>query len=62
MPLYIDRHELADATAADVARMRAIARAAAGRRGNVGERNLNDCWTFLEDLKGRLAGRVQLSE
>ncbi len=27
----------------------------------VGERNLGDCWTFLEDLKGRLSGRIQLS-
>jgi IS1 family transposase len=27
----------------------------------VGERNLSDCWTFLEDLKGRVAGRIQLS-
>lgn len=27
----------------------------------VGERNLSDCWTFLEDLKGRLTGRIQLS-
>jgi IS1 family transposase len=27
----------------------------------VGERNLNDCWTFVEDLKGRVPGRVQLS-
>jgi IS1 family transposase len=27
----------------------------------VGERNLDDCWTFIEDLKGRLSGRVQLS-
>lgn len=26
----------------------------------VGERNLDDCWTFIEDLKGRLSGRVQL--
>jgi IS1 family transposase len=27
----------------------------------VGERNLGDCWTFMEDLKGRLSGRIQLS-
>ena len=27
----------------------------------VGERTLDDCWTFIEDLKGRLNGRVQLS-
>jgi IS1 family transposase len=27
----------------------------------VGERNLDDCWTFIEDLKGRLSRRVQLS-
>jgi IS1 family transposase len=27
----------------------------------VGERNLHDCWTFIEDLKGRMAGRIQLS-
>ncbi len=27
----------------------------------VGERNLDDCWTFMEDLKGRLSGRIQLS-
>jgi IS1 family transposase len=27
----------------------------------VGERNLEDCWTFIEDLKRRMAGRIQLS-
>jgi IS1 family transposase len=27
----------------------------------VGERNLGDCWTFIEDLQGRLSGRIQLS-
>jgi IS1 family transposase/lambda repressor-like predicted transcriptional regulator len=27
----------------------------------VGARNLDDCWTFIEDLKGRLSNRVQLS-
>jgi IS1 family transposase len=27
----------------------------------VGERNLDDCWTFIEDLKGRLSRRIQLS-
>jgi IS1 family transposase len=27
----------------------------------VGVRNLDDCWTFIEDLKGRLRNRVQLS-
>jgi IS1 family transposase len=27
----------------------------------VGERNFGDCWTFLEDLKGRLSERIQLS-
>jgi len=27
----------------------------------VGERNLDDRWTFIEDLKGRLRNRVQLS-
>jgi IS1 family transposase len=27
----------------------------------VGERNLQDCWTFLEDLKNSLQGRIQLS-
>jgi hypothetical protein len=27
----------------------------------VGERNLGSCWTFIEDLKGRVAGRIQLS-
>jgi hypothetical protein len=27
----------------------------------VGERTVNDCWTFMEDLKSRLAGRIQLS-
>lgn len=27
----------------------------------VGERKLGDCWTFMEDLKGRVAGRIQLS-
>jgi IS1 family transposase len=27
----------------------------------VGERKLHDCWTFIEDLKGRVAGRIQLS-
>ncbi len=27
----------------------------------VGERKLDDCWTFIEDLKGRLSGRIQLS-
>ncbi len=27
----------------------------------VGERNLGDCWTFIEDLKGRMRGRIQLS-
>ncbi len=27
----------------------------------VGERKLGDCWTFMEDLKERVAGRIQLS-
>jgi IS1 family transposase len=27
----------------------------------VGERNLSDCWTFMEDLKDRMRGRVQVS-
>jgi IS1 family transposase len=27
----------------------------------VGERNLSDCWAFIEDLKNRMAGRIQLS-
>jgi IS1 family transposase len=27
----------------------------------VGERNMHDCWTFIEDLKGRLRNRIQLS-
>jgi IS1 family transposase len=27
----------------------------------VGERTLNDCWTFIADLKGRVGGRIQLS-
>lgn len=27
----------------------------------VGERKLLDCWTFIEDLRGRVAGRIQLS-
>jgi IS1 family transposase len=27
----------------------------------VGERKLHDCWTFIEDLKGRVSGRIQLS-
>jgi IS1 family transposase len=27
----------------------------------VGERTVEDCWTFMEDLKSRLAGRIQLS-
>jgi IS1 family transposase len=27
----------------------------------VGERTLNDCWTFIEDLKHRVRGRIQLS-
>jgi IS1 family transposase len=27
----------------------------------VGERTLNDCFTFIEDLKGRVRGRIQLS-
>jgi hypothetical protein len=27
----------------------------------VGERTVDDCWTFMEDLKSRLAGRIQLS-
>jgi IS1 family transposase len=27
----------------------------------VGERNLRDCWAFMEDLKDRVTGRVQLS-
>jgi IS1 family transposase len=27
----------------------------------VGERNLGSCWTFIEDLKGRVSGRIQLS-
>ena len=27
----------------------------------VGARNLDDCWTFIEDLKGRLSRRIQLS-
>lgn len=27
----------------------------------VGERNLSDCWAFIEDLKDRMAGRIQLS-
>ena len=26
----------------------------------VGERTLMDCWTFIEDLKGRLSNRIQL--
>jgi hypothetical protein len=25
------------------------------------ERNLGDCWAFIEDLKGRVRGRIQLS-
>jgi hypothetical protein len=28
----------------------------------VGERNLSDCWTFMEDLKDRMRGRVQASK
>src|ERR1700704_293391 len=27
----------------------------------VGERNLGSCWAFIEDLKGRVQGRIQLS-
>jgi IS1 family transposase len=27
----------------------------------VGERNLTDCWTFIADLRDRMAGRIQLS-
>lgn len=27
----------------------------------VGERTLNDCWTFIEDLKDRVNGRMQIS-
>jgi len=27
----------------------------------VGERNMNDCWTFIEDLRERVRGRIQLS-
>lgn len=27
----------------------------------VGERNLSDCWTFIEDIKNRVSGRIQLS-
>jgi IS1 family transposase len=27
----------------------------------VGERTLNDCWTFIADLRGRVRGRIQLS-
>jgi IS1 family transposase len=27
----------------------------------VGERTVNDAWTFMEDLKGRLSNRIQLS-
>ena len=27
----------------------------------VGERNMHGCWTFIEDLKGRLRSRIQLS-
>jgi IS1 family transposase len=27
----------------------------------VGERNLQACWTFMEDLRDRMAGRIQLS-
>jgi IS1 family transposase len=27
----------------------------------VGERSLNDCWTFIEDLKNRVEGRMQIS-
>jgi len=27
----------------------------------VGEGKLNDCWAFIEDLKGRVDGRIQLS-
>jgi IS1 family transposase len=27
----------------------------------VGQRDLTDCWTFIEDLKNRVAGRIQLS-
>jgi hypothetical protein len=27
----------------------------------VGERNLNDCWTFIEDLRRRVKGRMQIS-
>jgi IS1 family transposase len=27
----------------------------------VGERKLHDCWRFIEDLKGRVPGRIQLS-
>jgi IS1 family transposase len=27
----------------------------------VGERTLNDCWTFIEDLRNRVPGRIQLS-
>src|SRR5437763_3652055 len=28
----------------------------------VGERHLSDCWTFIEDLQGRLSGRIQLGQ
>lgn len=27
----------------------------------VGDRTLNDCWTFIEDLRGRVPARIQLS-
>jgi IS1 family transposase len=27
----------------------------------IGERKLGDCWQFLEDLRGRMRGRIQLS-
>lgn len=27
----------------------------------VGERTLHDCWTFMEDVKGRMRGRIQIS-
>lgn len=27
----------------------------------VGQRTMDDCWTFIEDLRGRMRGRIQLS-
>jgi IS1 family transposase len=27
----------------------------------VGQRTMDDCWTFIEDLRGRVRGRIQLS-